>query len=186
MEDNKIIELYFNRAENAIAETTNKYGHFLHTMSMNILHSQQDAEECVNDTYLHTWNHIPPTKPQFLKAYLGAIVRNLSLDCYKKRFVGKRVHGEFNLLLSELGDCIATASTPETELENKEIAAQISFFLRGLSREKRLLFLRRYYYCDDIKILAKNFGYSESKVKSSLFHIRKKLKNHLEKEGIYI
>lgn len=186
MDDNKIIELYFNRIEAAITETAGKYGHFLHTISMNIVHSHEDAEECVNDTYLRTWNSIPPTRPQALKSYLGAIVRNLSLDCYKKRFATKRALGEFSLLLSELEDCIPTLSTPEKELENKEIAAQISLFLRKLPPEKRVLFLRRYYYCDDIKTLAKQLNYSESKIKSSLFHIRKNLKKHLEKEGIYL
>lgn len=186
MEDNKIIELYFNRIETAITETAAKYGHFLHTISMNILQSNEDAEECVNDTYLRTWNSIPPTNPQSLKAYLGAIVRNLSLDRYKRRFAGKRAGGEFTSLLSELEECISSHKTPESELENREIAAQISAFLRSISAEKRLLFLRRYYYCDDIKTLAKQFGYSESKVKSSLFALRRKLKNHLEKEGIYL
>lgn len=186
MEDKKIIELYFNRAESAITETSTKYGQFLHSISMNIVHSLQDAEECVNDTYLHIWKSIPPTNPLSLKAYLGSIVRNLSLDRYKKRFAGKRAQGEFRLLLSELEDCIATAPTPETELENREIALQINAFLRTLPKEKRLLFVRRYYYCDDIKTLSKSLGYSESKAKSSLFHIRKALQKHLEKEGIYL
>lgn len=186
MEDNKIIELYWKRIETAIAETSAKYGHFLHTISLNIVKSHEDAEECVNDTYLRTWNSIPPTRPALLKSYLGAIVRNLSLDCYKRRFAGKRAPGEFSLLLSELEDCIPAASTPEKELEDKEIAIQLSSFIRNLPPDKRLLFLRRYYYCDDIKILSKKFGYSESKTKSTLFAIRKKLKLHLEKEGIYL
>ncbi|MBQ7919851.1 MAG: sigma-70 family RNA polymerase sigma factor [Lachnospiraceae bacterium] len=186
MEDNKIIELYFKRIESAITETSAKYGHFLHTISMNILQNHEDAEECVNDTYLRTWNSIPPARPQLLKAYLGAIIRNLSLDCYKRRFAGKRVSGEFSLLLSELEDCIPASSTPEKELENKEIAVQISNFLKNLPLEKRLIFLRRYYYCDDIKTLSARFGYSESKIKSTLFSIRKKLKIHLEKEEIYL
>ncbi len=186
MDDKKIIELYFDRVESAITETAAKYGHFLHTISINILQNHEDAEECVNDTYLRTWNSIPPKRPQMLKSYLGAIVRNLSLDLYKKRFSCKRKEGEFALLLSELEDCIPSPSTPDKELENKEIAAQISLYLRSLSSEKRTLFLRRYYYCDDIKTLAKQLACSESKVKSSLFHIRKKLKKHLEQEGIYL
>ena len=186
MEDTKIIELYFNRIETAITETAEKYGHFLYTISMNILRNHEDAEECVNDTYLRTWNSIPPTRPQVFKSYLGAITRNLSLDCYKRRFAEKRAAGEFTALLSELEECITSGTTPETELENWEIATHISNFLQGLPEEKRLLFLRRYYYCDDIKTLAKKFGYSESKVKSTLFALRKKLKNHLEKEGIYL
>lgn len=186
MEDIKIIELYFDRAESAITETKNKYGHFLHRISMNILRSYQDAEECVNDTYLRAWNSIPPTKPVQLKSYLGAITRNLSLDRYKKRIAGKRAGEEFALLLSELEDCLADNTTPETVLEQKEIAMQISAFLRSLSSEKRLLFLRRYYYCDDMKTLAKLFGYSESKIKSNLFRIRKDLKKKLEQEGIYL
>lgn len=186
MDDKKIIELYFDRVESAITETAAKYGHFLHTISINILQNHEDAEECVNDTYLRTWNNIPPTKPKILKSYLGAIVRNLSLDCYKKRFASKRASGEFAILLSELEDCIPAASTPEKELEDKEIVTQLSCFIRNLPQDKKLLFVRRYYYCDDIKTLAKRFDYSESKVKSTLFTLRKKLKLHLEKEGIYL
>lgn len=186
MEDNKIIELYFNRTESAITETKNKYGRYLHAISINILQSYQDAEECVNDTYLRTWNSIPPTRPMQFKTYLGAITRNLSLDRYKRRFAEKRAGEEFTVLLSELEDCLADNSAPENILGNKEIATQISIFLRKLPKEKCNLFIRRYYYCDNIKTLAKLFGHSESKIKSTLFHIRQHLKKHLEKEGIYL
>lgn len=186
MEDIKIIELYWQRTEAAIEETRAKYGAYLNSISMNIVKNREDAEECVNDTYLNTWNSIPPNRPNLLKAYLGSIVRNLSLDCYNRRFAQKRAGNEFTVLLSELEECLPTAESVEKVLEDKEIAHQISTFLRTLSLEKQQIFVRRYYHCENIRKIAKHFGFSESKVKSSLFEIRKKLKKHLEKEGITI
>lgn len=186
MEDCKIIELYWQRQETAIEETRVKYGSYLNAISMNIVKNLEDAEECVNDTYLNTWNSIPPNRPNVLKAYLGAIVRNLSLDCYKKRFTNRRAANQFTVLLSELEECLPAASSVEKTLEDKEIAAQISAFLRTLSTDKQLIFIRRYYYCEDIKEISARFGFSRSKIKSALFDTRNKLRTHLEKEGIYL
>lgn len=186
LEDGQIIELYWNRAEAAISATAAKYSRFLHAISLRIVRNPEDADECVNDTYLRTWNSIPPTRPQVLKAYLGTIVRNLSLDCYNRRFAARRQAGEFTLLLSELEECIPASKTLEEAYEDQEIADSISHFLQKLSAEKQKIFIRRYYYCEDIKEIAARYGYSESKVKSALFDTRKKLKKYLEKEGIYI
>ena len=184
MEDCRIIELYWQRNETAIEETHTKYGHYLSTISMNIVKNLEDMEECVNDTYLHAWNSIPPTIPNILKVYLGTIVRNLSLDCYKKRFTTHHAANQFTVLLSELEECLPAAGSVEQTLEDKEIAAQISRFLRTLSTEKQQIFIRRYFYCEDIKEISKRLGFSQSKVKSALFDTRKKLRKHLEKEGI--
>lgn len=184
MEDCRIIELYWQRNETAIEETHTKYGHYLSTISMNIVKNLEDMEECVNDTYLHAWNSIPPAYPKTLKTYLATIVRNLSLDCYKKQSAQKRKGSQFYVLLSELEECLPAAGSVEQTLEDKEIAAQISRFLRTLSTEKQQIFVRRYFYCEDIKEISKRLGFSQSKVKSALFDTRKKLREHLEKEGI--
>lgn len=186
MEDNQIIELYWQRQESAIAETRTKYGRYLSTISMNILKNTEDAEECVSDTYLHTWNSIPPNRPHVLKAYLGAIVRNLSLDCYKKRFAEKRRASRFTVLLSELEECLPSSASVEQTMEDKEIATQINAFLRTLSKEKQQIFVRRYFYCEELGEIGKTLGFSQSKIKSALFDTRKKLRMHLEKEGIVL
>lgn len=186
MRDEEIIELYWNRSEDALAQTADKYGHFLTGISYRILYNAEDTEECVNDTYLHAWNSMPPHKPSKLQVFLGAIVRNLSLDCYREKHAKKRVPTQMVTLLSELEEVVPTASTVEKEYENKEIAAYISNFLKEQPLEKRQLFLRRYWYCDEIKKLATDFGYSESKVKSSLFHMRNKLREYLEQRGVVV
>lgn len=186
MEDCKIIELYWQRDETAIEETRTKYGSYLHTISMNVVKNSEDAEECVNDTYLNAWNSMPPNRPALLKAYLGTIVRNLSLDCYKRRMTEKRRTNQFTVLLSELEECLPAAATVEQTLEDKEIASQISAFLKTLPVDKQRIFVMRYFYCEDFKEIGKKLGFSQSKIKSALFETRKKLRMHLEKEGIYL
>ncbi|MDD5932424.1 MAG: RNA polymerase sigma factor [Oscillospiraceae bacterium] len=180
MEDSSIIELYWQRQERAIQETAQKYGTFLRNLAWNILHSHDDAEECVNDTYLRAWNAIPPTRPSALKVWLGRITRNLSLDRWRKRAGG---HGA-DILLGELDDCIPSPHGVEKTLEDQEIAGTISAFLRTLSREGRTIFLLRYWYGESILSISDSLNCSEGKVKSSLFRSRAALKKHLEKEGI--
>ncbi|MEG1019297.1 MAG: sigma-70 family RNA polymerase sigma factor [Oscillospiraceae bacterium] len=186
MDDTKIVDLFWQRDESAIKETDIKYSRYLTAIFYNILKSDEDAEECVNDTYMGAWNSIPPQKPHVFRAFLGAITRNPSLDCYKKKHSQKRVAGEFSLLLSELEDCIPSDISVEKELDDKEIAKQIGTFLKQQSTMKQQFFVRRYWYCDGIKDISKKYGYSESKIKSSLLETRKKLKKHLEMEGITI
>ncbi|MEF9922294.1 MAG: RNA polymerase sigma factor [Anaerovoracaceae bacterium] len=186
MDDDNILELFWQRNENAIIETGAKYGKYLNTISINILQNNEDAEECVNDTYLRAWNNIPPQRPNILKVFLGAITRNLSFDCYKKKHAQKRIVNEFSILISELEDCIPDNNSVENVLDNQEIANQISRFLKQLSANKQQIFIRRYWYCQSIKHISKVYGYSQSKVKSSLFETRKKLRQYLEKEGISI
>ncbi len=186
MEDYSIVELYWQRNEAAITETRNKYGKYLNAISMNIVKNAEDAEECVNDTYLNAWNSIPPNSPKLLKAYLGTIVRNLSLDCYKKRSSEKRRANQFTVLLSELEECLPAASSVEQTLADKEIAAQISAFLKTLPKDKQQIFVRRYFYCEGLKEIGMRLGFSQSKIKSALFETRNKLRKHLEKEGIYL
>ena len=180
VQDHDIIELYFARDERAISETAQKYGGYCESIAMNILSDRMDAEECVNDTWLRTWNAIPPTRPSVLRVFLGKITRNLSLDKYKARTAEKRAGGEFAVSLDELDECIGAVDERESAL----IGESISRFLRTEGEEARKMFVCRYYYCDSIADIAKRFRVSEGKVKTLLFRVRGRLRNHLEKEGI--
>ncbi|MCI8810671.1 MAG: RNA polymerase sigma factor [Oscillibacter sp.] len=184
MEDHQIIELYWSRNQQAIQETAGKYGQLLSRIAWNILYSHEDAEECVNDSYLRAWNAIPPTRPTTLQTWLSRIVRNLSLDRWKQRQADKRGRG-MELLLGELEECIPSPSgRPETALEEQAFADLLSTFLRQLSRENRLIFLRRYWYGEPVAMIASSLGCQQGKVKSSLFRTRKALRAYLEKEEI--
>lgn len=184
MEDSAIIDLYWNREQRAVEETAEKYGSFLHSLAWNILHSRDDAEECVNDTYLRAWNAIPPARPAALRAWLGRIARNLSLDRWKTARTQKRGGGAAEVLLGELDDCVPAPHSVERHLEDQEIAALISTFLRHLPTENRVVFLQRYWYGQDLADIAAEQRCGVGKVKSSLFRTRKALRNYLEKEGI--
>ena len=184
MEDSQIIELYWQRDQSAIAETSKKYGGFLWNIAWNVLRSHGDAEECVNDTYLRTWNAIPPARPSAFRAWLGRITRNLSLDRWKQAQAEKRGGGAMELLLGELDQCVPTGNDAEKALEDREIAALISRFLRGLPKDSRVMFLRRYWYGEDIADIAQTLNCGQGKVKSSLFRTRKALRAYLEKEGV--
>lgn len=184
MEDLQIIDLYWQRQECAIQETAQKYGNFLFGLAWNILHSRDDADECVNDTYFRAWNAIPPQRPSAFKVWLGRITRNLSLDRWRKAKADKRGGEEMELLLGELDVCVPEARGVEQVMEDQEIAAAISRFLRAQSRESRTIFLRRYWYGESIGDIARLLGSSEGKVKSSLFRSRSALREFLEQEGI--
>lgn len=186
MEDTAIIELYWARSESAVAETASKYGGFLWTIAWNILRSHGDAEECVNDTYLRTWNAIPPERPTAFRAWLGRIARNLSLDRWKQGRAQKRGGSETELLLGELDACLPALHGTEKALEDRETGALISAFLRNLPQESRVIFLRRYWYGQDIAAIAAGLGCGQGKVKSSLFRTRGKLREYLENEGVTI
>lgn len=186
MEDEKIIELYFARSETAIAATSEKYGGFFRKISRNILPSEQDAEECVNDAYLKVWNSIPPNHPEKLAAYIARIVRNLSLNRRNRLNAEKRGGGEVPLALEELEECIPSADTVQRECDRAELSAALNRFLRGLTEEKRTVFLQRYWYLVPVKTIAEQLGMSESKVKSMLLRTRGQLREFLEKEDIAI
>ena len=184
MEDSEIIELYWQRDQSAIAETSEKYGGFLWNIAWNVLRSHGDAEECVNDTYLRTWNAIPPARPSAFRAWLGRITRNLSLDRWKQSRAEKRGGDGMEVLLGELDQCVPASHGVEQAMEDQEIAHLISGFLRTLPQEPRIMFLRRYWYGEDIADIAAKLGYGQGKVKSSLFRTRKALRSYLEKEGV--
>lgn len=184
MKDEEIIALYWDREEAAIAATADKYGSYCHSISMNILHDSEDAEECVNDTYLGAWKSIPPHRPNRLAAFLGKITRNLSINRFRQYTAEKRGAGQVQLALTELEDCIPAERNVEQAIEEMALASSISQFLCAQPRQRRNIFIRRYWYLDSIRDIATAYGMSESKVASLLFRMRNELKTHLEKEGI--
>ncbi|MBQ9512287.1 MAG: RNA polymerase sigma factor [Lachnospiraceae bacterium] len=186
MEDNAIIELYFARDEAAIQETQSKYGRYLSKIAHNILSQEQDVEESLNDTYLKTWNSIPPNRPVRLQLYLGKITRELSIDIYRKKHAEKRGGSEYALSLDEMQETLASGSTIEDEVSAKALAGLISTYLKTLSKEKRDIFVCRYYHCDSVSDICANFQMTESKVKNMLLRVRAGLKEYLEKEGYVV
>lgn len=186
MEDNQIIQLYFNRDEKAIGETSIKYGNYCNSIAINILNNWEDAEECVNDTYLCVWESIPPTRPTRLKVYLGRITRNLSFNLYKKMNADKRGNGQIALVLDELAECVSGGCEPEQEFLQKELICSINNFLRELSKEKRIIFVRRYWYSDSISEIADRVGKTENSVSVTLNRLRKMLYIHLRERGLYL
>lgn len=184
MEDKQIIDLYWERCERAISATAEKYGNYCRSIAFNILHNAEDAEECVNDTYLAAWKSIPPNRPDRLGVYLGKITRNFSLNRVKRYSAEKRGFGQTDLVLSELEDCIPADTGVEQQMEERLLVKAIEIFLYSQTPEKRNIFIRRYWNMTPIKDIAHSFGMSESKVVSLLFRMRKELKKHLEKEGI--
>lgn len=182
MEDCQIIELYLERSENAIKETKFKYGKFCFRIAHNILRNNEDAEECENDTYLKAWNSIPPNMPNLLLAYLGKIVRNLALQKYEY-YSAKKRNKDLELAFNELEDCIAGTYDIENQYNEGQLGRTIDTFLRSIDREARIIFVLRYWNADSVKEIASRFDISESKVKSSLFRTRNKLKIYLVEEG---
>ena len=182
--DQAIIQLYWDRDENAIKETDIAYGAYCRTISFTIVGNDEDAQECVNDTYLQTWNSIPPQKPDKLSAYLGKICRNLSINRVRQMTAQKRGAGEWTSSLDELEACIASGSgDPEKSVDNAALAESLERFVRALPAREQNLFLRRYYYLQPIAEAAAGCGMHENYAKVTLHRIRKKLKAHLEKEG---
>lgn len=181
MEDQNIIALYFQRAETAISETKNKYSRLLLSISYGILKIMADAEECENDTYLKTWNAIPPKQPENLPAFLSKIVRNLSLDRYDSLHAEKRGGGEVPVVLEELSEVLPDkGSIPG---EENELSGLIDSFLATLKPEIRNIFMRRYWFMDSVSEIAEESGFGLSKVKMSLSRTREQLKHFLEQEG---
>ena len=183
-EDQKIIDLYWNRSENAITETAVKYGRYCTSIAYGILKSREDAQECVSDAYLMAWNAIPPRRPADLGTYLGKITRNLSIDRLRTRNRDKRGGGEMPLALEELEEVVVGSDSPENEAIRKELAASMNRFLGELTVQERYVFVRRYWYLDSMADIAKNTGFSGSKVASMLFRLRGRLKKQLIKEEL--
>lgn len=183
MEDNDIIQLFFDRDKNAIKETSVKYGNYCSSIARNILKNWEDAEECVNDTYLKAWNVIPPNRPTMFKTFLGMITRNISFNLYKKMNADKRGSGQIPFILDELVECVSDGKDPYQELEKEEIIKAINSFLEKLPQEKRIMFVRRYWYSDSVVDIAKRCGVSENSVSVNLNRLRKRLHYYLYERG---
>ena len=186
MKDTEIIELYWNRDEAAIAATADTYGSYCHCIAYNILNSKEDAEECVNDTWHNAWNSIPPHRPERLSTYLGKLTRNLALNRYKLQNAQKRGANQVALALSELEDSIPSQQNVEQILDEMVLVSALDKFLCAQPRRERNIFVGRYWYLYSIQELAEGYHMSESKAASLLYRMRRKLKLHLEKEGIFL
>lgn len=185
MKDSEIIGLYLARNERALEVTASKYGRMLKSIAYNILRNTADSEECENDTYLAAWKKIPPAKPDNFGAFLGRIVRNIAVNRHAYYTADKR-NREFEMTLDELGGMLSGGETPESHCETAEIAGYISEYLKSVNRIKRVVFVRRYWYCDSVKEVAEFCGFSESKVKSMLMRTRNELKNYLTEKGVVL
>jgi len=183
MDDREILKQFEMRSETAIEACTEKYGRILSRIAFNVLGSEEDAEECVNDALLRVWNRVPPEAPTDLASYLCRITRNLSIDRLRANNALRR-GGEILQAETELLECLPARDDVERELEEKEFTALLDRFLEGLKPEARKLFVRRYWYLDSVRKIAKNFGFGESKVKMSLLRSRRALREFLQKEGI--
>lgn len=184
MDDRQIINLFWARAEAAIAETARRYGRYCHTIAYNILHSREDSEECVNDTWLRAWDAMPPHRPERLDTFLGKITRNLALNRWAKAATGKRGGGQVAVALEELQDCLPAESGVEDIIDDMALTEVLNRFLASLPAETRRMFMQRYWYLRPIKAIAAELGASESKIKMALLRARGELKQMLEKEGI--
>lgn len=183
MDDNKIIELYWKREETAIEETSQKYGGLCTHIAQNILLNYEDSEECVNDTYFAVWNAIPDKRPDIFSAFISRITRNLALKKYEYLSASKRNPAAITSI-EELGDCVSGTDSVESEAECRWVERMIDRFLWQQEEEKRNVFIRRYWYFDSIETVCNRTGFSQSKVKSMLYEMRRKLREYLESEGI--
>ena len=181
--DEEIVNLYFDRSEEAIAACQIKYGKSCHTVAYNILHSDEDAEECVNDTWLRAWNSIPPERPTSLGAWLSTVTRRLALTRYEKKTAAKR-NGGMEASLEELSECVTAGSL--TIADEVALSEAINGFLASLPTRTRMIFMRKYWYMDSIADIAKALGMGESAVKVTLHRTREKFRKHLAKEGITV
>ena len=184
MNDKNIVDLYFNRDEEAIAQTDKKYGRYCYSIAYNILTNKEDAEESVSDTYMTAWRAIPPRRPSVLSTFLGKITRHISIDRWRERSAYKRGGGEVTLALEELEDCVAGLQNVEMEYERKELIRAYVKFLDALPVTERRVFLCRYWYVDSVEAIAEKFGFSQSKVKTMLHRTRAKLRMQLAEEGL--
>ncbi len=182
MEDKRIIELYFARDESAILHTKEKYGAYCYKIAYNILRNNEDSDECVNDTYLGAWNSIPPNIPNILSVYLAKITRQLSISRLRRNTAKKRNNN--NTPFDELNDCLSKNLNIYDNIEAEELKNIITAFLQKQSASERNIFICRYFYCDTISEICKRFHYSQSKVKTTLYRSRSKLKEYLMKEGV--
>lgn len=183
MDDESIIRLYWDRNDQAIAETSQKYGHYCKSIAKNILNNDEDAEECVNDTYWNAWNAMPTHWPQRLSTFLGKITRNLSFNKYQRDHAKKRGGGEIPLILDELTDCVSGKDNAEQVFGRRELVKTINTFVRGLPPKKRNLFVRRYWYAEPVSKIAADYGMLQGTASKALERTRKQLRAYLIERG---
>lgn len=183
MEDIEIVKLFTERNEAAIAAAMEKYKSYCMRIALNILHSHEDAEECVNDAFLKAWELIPPHEPQTLSTFLGKITRNLAISRYRQAFAEKRGGGETSLAFEELSEIVSGDADVQGEAERQELLGEINTFLRKLPEQKRNIFICRYWFCESVREVAERFSLSESNVSVILNRVRQKLREHLRKRG---
>ncbi|MCI6582946.1 MAG: sigma-70 family RNA polymerase sigma factor [Oscillospiraceae bacterium] len=183
MDDQSIVELYLQRDENAIKESRNKYEAYCYRIAMNILSVAEDVEECINDTWISVWNRIPPVIPKSLKAFLGKLVRDISLSRYRAVHAKKRYNG-MELILDELAECIPSEQDIQESLEQKELSGTVNGWLDSLPQEDRVLFVKRYYYGETVKQLSEMQSCTENQMAQKMMKLRNKLKAHLLSGGV--
>ena len=183
MDDAQIVSLYWARDERAISESSGKYGGYCSAIARNILGTEPETEECVNDTWLHAWNAMPPHRPALLSAFLGKITRNLAFNLYKKLHRSKRGGQNIDLVLDELAECVSGGEDPEQAWQASELRREIDRFLSTLPGTKQEMFVLRYWYADSIGEIARQLGTSENNVSVSLSRMRKQLREHLVSRG---
>ena len=186
MNDSEILDLYWDRKEQAITETQNSYGRYCYGIAYHILHDKEDSDECVNDTWLRTWNSIPPNRPGNLALFLGTITRNLSFDKWKTKKALKRGNGVMEYALDELMECVPAKNTTEDTVETEELKRMINAFLHTLPERECNVFLRRYWYVEGYAEIARRYQMKLNTVKTSLFRTRAKLREYLEQEGVVL
>ena len=184
MDDVHIVELYWQRSDRAILETSKKYGRYCQTIAYNICGAEQDAEECVNDTWFRAWNLIPPERPDVLPVFLGRITRHIAINCIRTKSRKKRGNGEIALALDELQECIPGGTDPALAFEGKELKEAIGSFTANLPETERTVFILRYWYLASIAEISDKLKFSQGKVKTTLFRTRKKLATFLKEEGL--
>ena len=182
MNDETILNLFWIRSEQSIVETDKKYGSMCASLATSIVFNLQDAEECVNDTYLALWSTIPPARPNVFSAFIAKITRNIAMKKITYLNAQKR-SVKATISFSELDECVKSADSMDNKVELEDLAKHLELFLCSIDYESRNMFLRRYWYFDSIKEIAKRFNVSESKVKSQLFRTRNKLRQYLIKKG---
>lgn len=185
MNDSEIIELYCHKDPRAISASMNQYGAYCFSIAHGILGNDEDSEECVNDTWLRAWNTIPPTIPMVLKIFFAKITRHLSFDKYKATKTKKRGGGDIPLVLEELAECIADESDVEGQVDANELGRVINQFIADLPERERNLFIRRYFFSEPMKVIADRYDMRENAATVTLSRVRKKLREHLSKEGYF-
>ena len=186
MEDGQIVELFWRRDQEAIAQSQRKYHPYLSKIAYNILHDVEDSQEVVNDTYFKAWQSMPPQRPSKLSIYLGRLTRHGAIDYLRRRTSQKRGGATYEVCVEELEESVPSGETPQQAMEEKLLVQLLNQFLETLSPQARALFLGRYYYFDPLWEVARYCGMGEGQAKSQLFRIRKRLKAYLEQEGFVV